>query len=79
MFRIETSNNVLLFSPIVIRNENFMVADPHSAWEQYQRLEIAGTLTNTPNAGIVHFVVNSGLKDSAGNLSEKQFRISLNK
>jgi len=78
-FRVETSNNVLLFSPLAVRNEGFKAADPHAAWEQYQRLEVAGTLSNTTNAGIVHFVVNSGLKDSAGNSSEKQFRISLNK
>ena len=77
LFRVETSNNVLLFSPVVVRSDNFSVSDPHPSWEQYQRLEIAGTLSNTVNAGIVHFLVNPGLKDSAGNLSESQFRISL--
>jgi hypothetical protein len=34
-------------------------------------------LTNTTNAGLVHFVVNKGLKDSIGNISDRQFRISL--
>ena len=79
LFRVETSNNVLLFSPAVVRSDGFTVSGPHPPWEQYQRLEIAGTLTNTVNAGIVHFLVNSGLKDSRGNLSESQFRISLMK
>ena len=76
-FRVETSNNVLLFSPVSIRNENFTVSDPHSPWKQYERVEIAGKLTNTANAGIVHFLVNQGLNDSLNNTSEKQFRISL--
>ena len=76
-FRVETSNNVLQFSPLAVRTASFTVADPHAAWEQYQRLEIMGTLTNTVNSGLVHFLVNQGLRDSADNSSEKQFRISL--
>jgi hypothetical protein len=76
-FRVETSNNVLTFTPLVIRSSDFTVTDPHSEWEGYQRLEIAGNLTNTVNAGLVHFLFNKGIKDSAGNSSENQFRISL--
>jgi hypothetical protein len=76
-FRVETSNNVITFSPFVVRNSGFTVADPHIAWKRYQRLEIAGNLTNTTNAGLVHFFFTKGIKDSAGNSSENQFRISL--
>jgi hypothetical protein len=76
-FQVETSNNVLTFTPRVIRNGNFTIQDPHPEWKQFQRVEIAGMLTNNVNAGLVHFVVNQGLSDSNGNLSEKQFRISL--
>jgi hypothetical protein len=76
-FRIETSNNVLTFIPLVVRNSGFTVTDPHSEWEGYQRLEIAGNLTNTVNSGLVHFSFNKGIRDSAGNSSENQFRISL--
>jgi hypothetical protein len=76
-FRIETSNNVLTFTPLVIRNSGFTVTDPHPEWEGYQRLEIGGNLTNTVNTGLVHFLFNKGIKDSAGNSSENQFRISL--
>jgi hypothetical protein len=76
-FRVETSNNVLTFIPLVVRNSGFTVTDPHSEWEGYQRLEIAGDLTNTVNAGLVHFLFNKGIRDSAGNSSENQFRISL--
>ncbi|MCL2127316.1 MAG: hypothetical protein FWH38_03595, partial [Treponema sp.] len=77
LFRIETSNNVLLFSPLSVWNDGFTVSDPHPEWEQYRRLEIRGMLTNTTNSGLVHFIVNQGLKDTAGNASEKQYRISL--
>ena len=76
-FRVETSNNVMHFSPQFLRNSNFTVDEPHPSWEHYHRLEMAGALTNTVNSGLVHFIVNQGLKDSAGNISEKQFRISL--
>ena len=76
-FRVETSNNVLSFMPMIVRNSNFTISDPHPEWKQFQRVEIAGILTNNANAGIVHFVINQGLSDSKGNLSEKQFRISL--
>ena len=78
-FRIETSNNVLSFNPLVIRNDNFTVSDPHTPWEHCRRMEIAGTIVNTVNSGVVHFIVNQGLRDSFGNTSEKQFRFSLNK
>ena len=77
LFRIETSNNVIIFSPLVVLNNNFSAANPHPSWEGYQRLEIRGNLTNTTNAGLVHFIINRGLKDSQGNTSEKQSRISL--
>lgn len=76
-FRIETSNNVLSFSPKAVRGGNFTIEEPHAGWEQYARVEISGSLTNTVNAGIVHFVFNQGLSDSSGNTSVKQFRISL--
>ena len=77
MFRVETSNNVIIFSPALVRSGGFSVFEPHPGWEQYQRMEIAGNLTNSINAGLVHFVFNQGIRDSAGNASEKQFRISL--
>ena len=76
-FRVETSNNALTFTPMIVKNSNFTISDPHPAWGHFQRVEIAGMLTNNVSAGVVHFVVNQGLSDSKGNLSEKQFRISL--
>ena len=77
LFRIETSNNVLAFSPRQIKTEKFSVADPHPGWEDYQRLEIAGILTNSINFGIVNFQIAAGLLDNLGNKNEKLLRISL--
>lgn len=77
LFRLETSNNVLAFSPRSIRGENFSIPDPQPGWESYVRLEIQGDLTNTINAGVVSFRIEPGLKDSLGNLNETVFRISL--
>ncbi|MDR2435513.1 MAG: Ig-like domain-containing protein [Treponema sp.] len=77
LFRIETSNNVLVFSPRSIRESGFSAPDPRPGWEQYRRLEIRGLLTNTVNSGVVSILIDSGLRDSGGNRSEKKFRISL--
>ena len=77
LFRVETSNSVLTFSPREIRDGGFFVSDPRPGWEQYQRLEIRGILINSVNSGLVNFIVPPGLRDSAGNRSEKTFRISL--
>jgi hypothetical protein len=77
LFRIETSNNVIVFTPLSVRSNDFSVLDKHSPWEDFQRIEIKGLLTNSVNSGLVHFIVNQGLKDNAGNSSEKQFKISL--
>jgi hypothetical protein len=77
LFRVETSNSVLTFSPREIRDSGFFVSAPRPGWEQYQRLEIRGILINSVHSGLVNFIVAPGLRDSAGNRSEKTFRISL--
>ena len=77
LFRIETSNNVLTFSPRQIKTGGFSAAEPQTGWENFERIEIAGILTNSTNFGIVNFQISPGLMDSLGNKSEKQFRISL--
>ena len=77
LFRIETSNNVLTFSPRQIKTGSFSVPDPRKDWEKYERLEIGGILVNTSNSGLVHFTIMPGLKDNNGNRNEKTFRISL--
>jgi len=79
LFNVETSNGVLVFSPLKIKTENFTIPDPETGCEEFIRVEITGNLKNTVNFGIVNFQINSGLKDTLGNKSEKLFRISTKK
>jgi hypothetical protein len=77
LFRLESTNNALSFSPQGIRNEHFTWPVPRGGWESCSRLEIRGTLTNTTNSGVVSFRLGSGLQDDLGNRNEKAFRLSL--
>jgi len=77
LFRVETSNNVISFSPHQIKNKNFTTIDPHNGMENYQRIEITGNLTNSTNFGIVNFLIAAGLKDTLGNRNDKSLKISL--
>jgi len=76
LFRVETSNNVLSFSPLQIKTKNFTIPKPQAGWENFERVEITGNLTNSIYFGIVNFQIGSGLKDSLGNKNEKLLRIS---
>jgi len=76
LFRIETSNNVFSFSPNQIKTSGFSVSEPQTGWEDFIRIEIAGTLTNTTNYGLVYFQIAAGLKDSLGNKNENSQRIT---
>jgi hypothetical protein len=77
LFRIETSNNVIIFSPRQIKAANFSVSEPHYEWENLERMEIAGNIVNSTNYGIVIFHIGAGLKDSFGNKNENSQKISL--
>jgi len=77
LFRIDSSNNVISFSPRQIKTSNFSFSEPHESWIEYQRIEITGNFINTTNFGIINFHIASGLKDSLGNRNEKPFRISV--
>jgi hypothetical protein len=79
LFRIETTNNVITFSPQQVKNTDFTITEPHSEWENLQRIEINGNLINSTNFGIIIFQITAGLRDSLGNRNEKSFRISLTK
>jgi hypothetical protein len=76
-FRIETSNNVIAFSPRQIKHTDFFVSQPHPGWENYQRIEIAGNLVNSTNFGLIILQISAGLKDSFGNKNENTQKISL--
>jgi len=77
LFRVETSNNVISFSPRQIKNTNFTEQYPHNEMEGFQRIEITGHLTNSTNFGIVNFLITAGLKDALGNKNDKSLKISL--
>jgi hypothetical protein len=76
-FRVEATNNALSFSPRSVRDSDFTWPEKYGGWEMYERLEIQGFLTNMENSGIVTFHVGSGLEDSRGNSSARDYRISL--
>ncbi|MDR1839914.1 MAG: Ig-like domain-containing protein [Treponema sp.] len=77
LFHIETSNNVITFSPRHIKCSDFSVSKPHQGWENYERLEIAGNIVNSTNNGVIYFQISSGLRDSLGNKNEKPLVISV--
>ena len=77
LFRVDTSNNVITFSPRHVKTNNFSVPDPQSGWEIFQRIEITGILVNSIHYGIINFQIAAGLRDSFGNRNEKLQRISL--
>lgn len=79
LFRVETSNNVLTFSARKIKSSGFSEDTPQAGWENMQRVEISGTLSNSVNFGIVNFIIGSGLKDSLDNKNENLQRVSLDK
>jgi hypothetical protein len=76
-FRIETSNNVITFSPRQVKASDFTITAAQSGWEDFQRIEISGNLINSTNFGIINFQIAPGLRDSFGNKNEKLQRISL--
>ena len=76
-FRIETSNNVIGFSPRQMKISDYTIIVPYSGEEHFQRIEITGYLTNTTNNGIINFIIASGLRDTLGNINENQQRISV--
>ena len=77
LFRIETSNNVITFSPRRVKSDNFTIPEPQDGYENLRRVEISGNLVNSTYFGIINFIVTAGLKDTYGNINENSFRISL--
>jgi len=76
-FRIETSNNVISFLPRFVKTDNFSMLNPQNGYENIQRIEIAGDLTNSTNFGIINILIAAGLKDNLGNQNDKTQKISL--
>ena len=77
LFRLESTNQALAFSPRNVIRNDFTWAAPREGWEEFQRVEIRGFITNTAQSGIVTFRIPAGLTDKRGNRSDEDFRISL--
>ena len=77
LFRIDTNNNVISFSPRQIKDTDFSMTEPHIGMEEYKRVEITGYLTNSTNFGVINIQISAGLKDTLGNRNDKLLKISL--
>jgi hypothetical protein len=77
LFRVETTNNALFFSPRSMDAGDFSLPPKPPAWEGYGRVKVTGTLTNTVDSGVVIFQIAPGLRDSLGNRNEKAVKIPL--
>jgi len=77
LFRIDTNNNVISFSPRQVKDADFSMPEPYTGTEDYQRIEITGYLTNSTNFGIVNIQIAAGLKDTLGNRNDKLLKISV--
>jgi hypothetical protein len=77
LFKIESTNNAVSFSPRNIKNKDFALPAAAPGWKNYQRIVIEGFMTNTVNSGLVSFYIRAGLEDKRGNKNPEAFRISL--
>jgi len=77
LFQIETSNNVISFSPRYVKQNNYAISEKESGYENYLRIEIEGEIKNTTNFGVIYFQIAAGLLDSLGNKNENLQRIPL--
>ncbi|GHU38889.1 hypothetical protein FACS1894190_01530 [Spirochaetia bacterium] len=64
LFRLDTTNNSLIFSPKVVSNQSFYIPEPAGMFSDYKRVEIKGDIENKTNSGIIKFYIASGLRDS---------------
>jgi len=76
LFRIETSNNVITFSPRLVKTSDFSVNEAHPGMENFYRIEISGYLGNSNDFGLISFLIAPGLRDSLGNQNKETFRIT---
>jgi len=77
LFRVESTNQALSFSPTSLVTSGFTWSAPKDGWGKFRRVEVRGTFINTVQSGVVTFHIPPGLSDKRGNTSDKDFRISL--
>uniref|UniRef100_A0A7C3EMD9 SbsA Ig-like domain-containing protein n=1 Tax=Gracilinema caldarium TaxID=215591 RepID=A0A7C3EMD9_9SPIR len=64
---LSATNGALSFAPRSMKNSDFTWNDPVPGWENYERIEVRGRLTNGTNGGIVTVSLSADLADSLGN------------
>ena len=79
LFNIDSLSSAIKFSPRLVKNNNFSVIEPQAGWEEYQRIEITGILTNSIQLGLIYIRIGAGLSDSLGNKNEKPQMITVQK
>lgn len=79
LFRIETTNNALYFSPKAVIDHNFTQTSPAVEFAEFYRVEVRGEIENTTNFGIIKFYIPPGLCDVKSNINNKAQSIQLSK
>jgi hypothetical protein len=77
LFRVETTNTALVFTPLLAVDKNFICYDNTAEFSGLCRVEIRGTLKNLTNGGIVSFYIAPGLTDSYSNINQEAMSIQL--
>jgi hypothetical protein len=77
LFRVESTNTALNFTPLVSIGEDFICVDDTPDFNGLCRIEIKGLLKNTARGGIVSFYISPGLMDSYSNVNQEAMSIQL--
>ncbi|MDR1058812.1 MAG: Ig-like domain-containing protein [Treponema sp.] len=77
LFRLETTNGALEFSPRSVEPGDETPDLPETSWKDYEMVKIRGFLTNRENSGVVNFRIGAGLRDSLSNINGNVMMISL--
>ncbi len=68
-FTLTATNSALSFAPRSVSSTTYTWADPVPGWEDYERVEVRGLLTNGTNSGVVNISFLADLADSLGNVA----------
>jgi hypothetical protein len=77
LFRVESTNTALAFTPLLAVVSNFACEDNTQEFSGFSRMEIKGSLINYQRGGIVSFYIAPGLKDSFSNVNNEAMSIQL--
>ncbi|MDR2659900.1 MAG: Ig-like domain-containing protein [Spirochaetaceae bacterium] len=77
LFRIESTNSALSFTPLFAAGADFVCDDDTEEFGGLYRVEIRGLLKNTTRGGIISFYIAPGLTDSYSNVNQEAMSIQL--